>query len=332
MRPAILRRAAAWLAFGVAVGFGAPTQAQDTYPSRQITIIAPFAAGGSADIVSRIMAEGLTARLGQNVIVDNKPGGNSVIGIREAIKARPDGYTLLLGTLGANITPALMQKDYPFDPLRDYVPIAMMTEWSALFVVNKNVPVATLREFIAYAKARPGKINFGATGYGGLAHLVSEVMMQRTGISMQHVQYKSGAQATTDLLSGAIDAHMMSSAVAAGQIENPNLKFLAVASKHRLAIAPNVPTMAEEGYPGIDHTNWQGIFGPPGIPQAVRDRIAAAVLAVVSDPAAQAKLKQTGFEPLPLDGPATERMYRDELVRWTALIKERGLADAAGTR
>lgn len=332
MRPAILRRTAAWLVFGIAVGFAAPTCAQDNYPSRQITIIAPFAAGGSADIVSRIIAEGLTTRLGQNVIVDNKPGGNSVIGIREAIKARPDGYTLLLGTLGANITPALMQKDYPFDPLRDYVPIAMMTEWSALFVVNKNVPVSTLREFIAYAKERPGKINFGATGYGGLAHLVSEVMMQRTGISMQHVQYKSGSQATTDLLSGAIDAHMMSSAVAAGQIENPNLKFLAVASKHRLGIAPNVPTMAEEGYPGIDHTNWQGIFGAPGIPQAVRDRIAGAVLAVVSDPASQAKLKQTGFEPLPLDGAATERMYRDELVRWTALIKERGLAETAGAR
>ncbi|MBX9842892.1 MAG: tripartite tricarboxylate transporter substrate binding protein [Xanthobacteraceae bacterium] len=324
------------LVLGVVVGLLAPAhaqaQAQDNYPSRQVTIIAPFAAGGSADIAARIVAEALTVRFGQSVIVDNKPGGNSVIGIREAIKARPDGYTLLLGTLGGNVTPALMQKDYPFDPLRDYVPIAMMTEWSALFVVNEKVPVSTLREFIAYAKARPGKINFGATGYGGLAHLVSEVLMQRTGISMQHVQYKSGSQATTDLLSGAIETHMMSSAVAAGQIDNPKLKFLAVASKHRLGIAPKVPTMAEEGYPGIDHTNWQGIFGAPGIPQGVRDRIAREVFAVVSDPATQAKLKQTGFEPLPLDGAATERMYRDEIVRWTALIKERGLAEAAGAR
>jgi tripartite-type tricarboxylate transporter receptor subunit TctC len=315
-----------WLAFCSFVFFVAPAPAQDTYPSHQVTIIAPFAAGGSADIVARIIAEGLTGRLGQSVIVENKPGGNSVIGIREAIRAQPDGYTLLLGTLGANITPALMQKDYPFDPLKDYVPIAMMSEWSALFVVNKNVPVSTLKEFVAYAKEHPGKINFGATGYGGLAHVVSEVLMRRAGFTMQHVQYKSGSQATTDLLSGAIDAHMMSSAVAAGQIHNPNLKFLAVASKHRLGIAPNVPTMAEQGYPGIDYTNWQGIFGAPGIPQPIRERIAREVLALVSDPAFQAKLKLTGYEPLPLDAAATEQMYRDEFARWGPLMMELGLA------
>jgi tripartite-type tricarboxylate transporter receptor subunit TctC len=320
-------KARSWLVFcALALFVGTPASAQDQYPSRQVTIIAPFAAGGSADIVARIISEGLTTRFGQSVIVENKPGGNSVIGIREAIRAQPDGYTLLLGTLGGNVIPALMQKDYPFDPLRDYVPIAMMTEWSALFVVNKNVPVATLKEFIAYAKERPGKINFGATGFGGLAHVVSEVLMKRAGFTMQHVQYKAGSQATTDLLAGAIDAHMMSSAVAVGQVHNPDLKFLAVASKRRLAFAPNIPTMAEEGYPGIDYTNWQGIFGAPAIPPPIRERIAKAVLAVVSDPAFQAKLKSTGYEPLPLDAAATERMYRDEVARWGPLIKELGLA------
>ncbi|AMN44649.1 Bug family tripartite tricarboxylate transporter substrate binding protein [Rhodoplanes sp. Z2-YC6860] len=325
----IARRGTACLLFMLCAltAFGETARAEDPFPSHQITLIAPFAAGGSADIVSRILAEGLGTRLGQTVIVDNKPGGNSVIGIREAIKSKPDGYTILLGSLGANVTPALMQKDYPFDPLRDYMPIATVAEWSALFVVNKKVPVSNLKEFIAYAKERPGKINFGATGYGGLAHMVSEVFMQQTGISMQHVQYKAGSQATTDLLSGAIDAHMMSSPVAAGQIESTQLKFLAVASKHRLGVAPNVPTMAEEGYPGIDQTNWQAIFAPPGLPQPIRDRLAQEILAVASDPATQAKMKLGGFEPLPLDGPATERMYRDEIVRWTAIIKERGLGD-----
>jgi tripartite-type tricarboxylate transporter receptor subunit TctC len=151
--------------------------------------------------------------------------------------------------------------------------------------------------------------------------------MQQTGISMQHVQYKAGSQATTDLLSGSIDAHMMSSPVAAGQIESTQLKFLAVASKHRLGIAPNVPTMAEEGYPGIDQTNWQAIFAPPGMPQPIRDKLAQAIFAVASDPGTQAKMKLGGFEPLPLDGAATERMYRDEIARWAAIIKERGLGD-----
>ena len=153
----------------------------------------------------------LTAKLGQSVIVDDKPGGNGVIGIRETLKAAPDGYTFQLGSVGANVTPALMQTNYPFDPLKDYVPVAMVAEWSAILVVKKDLPVNTLAEFVAYAKARPGQLNFGATGYGGLAHLVSEVFMQKTGITMQHVQYKGGSQSTTDLLAGTLDATFMSS-------------------------------------------------------------------------------------------------------------------------
>ena len=318
------------LAFGTTLS----AQAQDNYPSRPITLIAPFSPGGSIDLVSRILAEGLGARLGQTVIVDNKPGGNGVIGIREALKAKPDGYTLLLGSVGANVTPSLIQPNYPFDPLRDYAPLAMVAEWTSIFVVKKDLPVSTLAEFIAYAKARPGAINFGATGYGGLAHLVSEVFMQQAGIRMQHVQYKGGSQATADLLAGTIDAHMMSSAVAAGHVGNANLKMLAVANRHRLGIAPDVPTMAEAGVPGVDQTAWQGVFVMPGVPQPIRDRIADAVLAVVSDADTQAKLRLTGFDPLPLDAVATEKMYREEIARWTTLVKERGLGPkpAAGSR
>ena len=194
-------KARLWLSLCLLVALAVPAFAQDNYPSHPVTLIAPYAAGGSMDLVSRIVAEGLTARLGQSDLVDVKPGGNGVIGIREALKAPPDGYTLLLGSVGANVTPSLMQPNYPFDPLRDYVPVAMVAEWSAILVVKKDLPVNTLAEFIAYAKARPGALNFGATGYGSFAHLVGEVFMQRTGISMQHIQYKGGSQSTTDLLS-----------------------------------------------------------------------------------------------------------------------------------
>jgi tripartite-type tricarboxylate transporter receptor subunit TctC len=220
-----------------------------------------------------------------------------------------------------------MQPNYPFDPTKDYVPIAMVAEWDAILVVKKDLPVNTLAEFIAYAKERPGKLNFGATGYGGLAHLVSEVFMQKTGVTMQHVQYKGGSQSTTDLLAGTLDATFMSSAVAAGQVNNPRLKMLAVASKRRLGIAPNLPTMAEAGAPGVDQTSWQALFCAPGVPQAIRERLAHATFAVVSDPVYQARLRATGFEPLPLDGPATEKMYHEEIASWTKLIKERGLAE-----
>lgn len=324
-----MKRAAGWGALAISLVFGVPgaSQAQDNYPSRPVTLIVPYSAGGSMDLVSRIVSEGLAAKLGQSVIVDDKPGGNGVIGIREMLKAPPDGYTLQLGSVGANVTPSLMQAAYPFDPNKDYIPLAMIAEWDAILVVKKDLPVNTLAEFIAYAKERPGKLNFGATGYGGLAHLVSEVFMQKTGVSMQHVQYKGGSQSTTDLLAGTIDATFMSSAVAAGQVNNPRLKMLAVASKRRLGIAPNLPTMAEAGAPGVDQTSWQALFCAPGVPQAIRERLASAIFAVVSDPVYQARFRAAGFEPLPLDGAATEKMYREEIASWTKLIKERGLAE-----
>ena len=308
---------------------GAPftALAQDNYPSRQISLIAPYAAGGSIDLIARILAEGLGARLKQSVIVENKPGGNGVIGIREVVKSKPDGHTLLMGSVGANVTPAAVQANYPFDPLRDYVPISMVAEWSAILVVTKDLPVANLAEFVAYAKARPGALNFGTTGYGSFAHLIAEVFMQQTGVKMQHVQYKGGSQATTDLLAGSIDAHMMSSAVAAGQVENPNLKMLAVASKQRLQLLPKVPTMAEAGVTGVEQTSWLAVFGPPGVPDGIRERIARELVAIARDPAYQTKFRSTGFEPLGLDAAATERVYREEIARWFALVRARGLAE-----
>ena len=320
------RLATLMLALAAIIVVASIASAQDTYPTRPITLIAPFAAGGSVDLVSRILAEGLTARLGQPVIVDNRPGGNGIIGIREALRAKPDGYTLLLGSVGSNITPSLMQSNFPFDPLRDYVPLAMVAEWTAILVVKQELAPNTVQEFIAYARARPGKINFGATGHGTFSHLMSEVFMQQTGISVQYVQYKGGSQGTADLLGGTIDAQMMSSAVAAGQGDNTRLKFLAIANKQRLPILPSIPTLEEVGISGVTQTAWQGVFSTPSVPQPLRDRIAREVFAITNDPAFQQKLRQSGFEPLPLNSAATERMYREELRQWTTLIKERGLA------
>jgi len=311
----------------LAVGLASPAAAQESYPSRQITLIAPYAAGGSIDLMARILAEGLTARLGQTVIVENKPGGNGTIGMREVVRAKPDGYTLLMGSVGANVTPAAVAANYPFDPVRDFTPISMPAEWSAILVVKKDLPVGTLAEFIAYAKARPGTLNFGTTGYGSFAHLIGEVFMQQTGISMQHVQYKGGSQATTDLLSGAIDVHVMSSAVGVGQAENPNLKMLAVASKRRLKLLPKVPTMAEAGVAGVDQTSWLGVFGPPGLPAAIRDRLSAALVAVASDERFQSKFLATGFEPVGSDAATFDAFYRAEVKRWAELVQQRGLKE-----
>jgi tripartite-type tricarboxylate transporter receptor subunit TctC len=283
--------------------------AQDNYPARPVTVIVPYAAGGSIDLVTRIAAEGLTERLKQSFIAENKPGGNGTIGIGAVVKAAPDGLTLQMGAVGANVTPALVQKNYPYDPARDYVPIAMVAEWSAVMVVKKDLPVTTLADFVAYAKARPGTLNWGTTGFGSFAHLVGEVFMQQTGVQMQHIQYKGGAPATNDLLAGTIDAHMMSSPVAAGQAGSPRLKMLAVASKRRLSAIPDLPTMAQAGVQGVDQTAWLCLFGPPGLPRPIRETLARAVVAIANDPAYAPKLRNTGYEPMGLGLADSEAMY-----------------------
>jgi tripartite-type tricarboxylate transporter receptor subunit TctC len=305
----------------------APAGAEDAYPSRQISLIAPYAAGGSTDLVARVIQEGLKARLGQSVMVENKPGGNGVIGTREVVKANPDGYTLLIGALGAQVIPAVMAPNFPFDPLRDFVPIARTAEWVAVMFVRKDLPVNNLQEFIAYAQARPGELNFGSSGHGSLVHLVAEVLMKQTGIKMQHVPYKGGATSMTDLLSGSLDVLFVSSPVAIGQVGNTRLKMLAVASKYRLKLLPDVPTMEEAGAPGVDSTSWLGVLGPAGLPVAIRDRLSQALVAIAADPETQAKLRNIGFEPVGADAAVFDAFFRAEVKRWAAFVQERGLKE-----
>jgi tripartite-type tricarboxylate transporter receptor subunit TctC len=303
-----------------------PAVAQDAYPSRQITLIAPYAAGGSTDLVGRVLAEGLKARLNQSVTVDNKPGGNGVPGTREVVKANPDGYTLLIGALGAQVLPAVMAPNFPFDPLRDFVPVSLVAEWAPVMLVKKDLPVSSLREFTAYAKARPGALNFGTSGYGSTVHLVAEVMMRQSGIRMQHVPYKGGGQSMNDLLSGALDVLFTSSPVAVGQAENPNVKILAVSGKQRLKLLPRVPTFVELGV-DVEQTQWLGILGPAGLPDAIRHKLSAVLVDLIRDADTQTKLRNIGFEPLGQDYVAFDAFFRAEVKRWAAFVRENGLVE-----
>ncbi len=302
-------------------------RAQDTYPTRQITLIAPYAAGGSTDLVARVLSEGLKARFNQPVTVENKPGGNGVIGTREVVKAAPDGYTLLIGALGAQVLPAVMAPNFPFDPLRDFVPISLAAEWAPVMLAKKDLPVSSLKEFIGYAKARPGALNFGSSGYGSVVHLVAEILMKQTGVKMQHVPYKGGGQSMTDLLSGSLDVLFTSSPVAVGQAENKNVKILAVAHKHRLKLLPNVPTMEEAGVPGVNQTQWLGVFGPAGLPDPIREKLSRALVDIVSDAETQNKLRNIGFEPVGTDFAAFDQFFRAEVMRWAAFVRENGLME-----
>jgi tripartite-type tricarboxylate transporter receptor subunit TctC len=313
------------LALLLVVAASAAAQAQEIYPSRQITIVAPFPAGGSTDLVARIIADGLRSKLGQPVIVENKPGGTGVIGTREVVKALPDGYTLLLGNVGALAIPAAMNPDFPVDPIRDLVPISMSAEFVGVMLVKKDLPINTLQEFIAYAKGRPGELNFGTSGTGSLVHLSAELLMQQANLRMQHVPYRGGANSMTDLLAGTLDVLFTSSPVAVGQVHNKGLKMLAVTSRYRLHALPDVPTMQEAGLRNYDVTGWLGVLGPAGLPLSVRDKLSAALVDIVREPDTQAKLRTIGFEPVGTDAAIFERFYRAEVKRWADFVKERGI-------
>jgi tripartite-type tricarboxylate transporter receptor subunit TctC len=302
-------------------------RADDPYPTRPITIIAPYPAGGSTDLVARILSEGLQARMNQPVTVENRPGGNGIIGTRDAVKAAPDGYTLLIGALGAQVLPAVMAPNFPFDPLRDFVPISMVAEWAGVMLVRSELPVNSLAEFIAYARARPGVLNFGSSGYGSVVHLIAEILMQKTGIRMQHVPYKGGSNSMTDLMSGSLDVLFTSSPVAIGQAANPRVKMLAVASRHRLKLLANVPTMEEAGVPGVDQTQWLGLLGPPGLAESIREKLSRACVDIIDETDTQDKLRDVGFEPVGTDAATFDAFFRSEVKRWAAFVKENGLME-----
>jgi tripartite-type tricarboxylate transporter receptor subunit TctC len=304
-----------------------PAIAQENYPSRQITLIAPFAAGGSTDLVARVISEGLRAKLGQPVIVENKPGGTGVIGAREVVKADPDGYTLLLANAGATVIPAAMSHNYPIDLNKDLLAIGLTAEFVGVVMAKKDLPVNSMQEFIAYAKANPGKLNFGTSGIGSMVHLSAELLMKETGIKMQHLPYKGGSNSMTDLLGGTIDALFVSSPVAVGQADNKNLKMLAVTSRYRLQALPNVPTVEESGVPGFDTTAWMGVMGPAGIPPAIREKLSAALVDLARDPDTQAKLRKIGFEPIGKDAAAFQEFFRGDVQKWTDFVKDRGLKE-----
>jgi tripartite-type tricarboxylate transporter receptor subunit TctC len=301
--------------------------AQDAYPSRSITLVAPFAAGGSTDLVARILSEGLRTRLGQPVTVDNKAGATGILGLREVANARPDGYTLLIGSAGSLITPAVMLRNFPIDPVRDLQPISLSAEWSAVMLGRRNLPANTLTEFVTYAKSRPGALNFGTSGYGSLVHLLAEALMKEAGITMQHLPYKGGSNSMTDLLSGTLDVLFTSSPVGVGQVGNPNLKILAVSGKHRLQQFPDVPTMVESGFSNVDQTSWLGVLAPVGLPTPIRDKLSAALTETVRDPEAQARLRAIGFEPLGVEHAAFAEFIKTDLARWGTFVRERGLAE-----
>jgi tripartite-type tricarboxylate transporter receptor subunit TctC len=314
---------AVWLL--LAVLFLANAAAAQTYPSRQIRMIVPFPPAGITDLSGRLMAEGLRAKLGQPVIVENKPGANGIIGLREMLKAEPDGYTVMVGTLGSVAIGYAIDANAPFDPMRDMAPVAGTAEYATAMVVNKNLPVLSVRDFIDYAKARPGKLTFGSTGVGAMDYLAVELFMKQTGTSMVHVPYKGGPAALNDLMGGSIDVLIEVFPVVMEQIRTGLVKGLAVSSPYRLPSVPDLPTFTEVGLPAVTLTGWIGLYAVPRTPLEIREKLAAALVESVKQPDMQAKFRAIGFEPTGLGVQAFSDHHAAEIKRWVAFLAEIGL-------
>jgi len=303
----------------------AGTAAADTYPSRPIRLLVPFPPAGISDLSARLVAEALRARLGQPVIVENKPGANGVIGLKEMLKAEPDGYTLMIGNVGSVVISYAIDANAPFDPMRDMVPIAGMAEYATAMVVNNKLPAASVAEFVAHAKERPGRLTFGSTGVGALDYLAAELFMRQTGVRMVHVPYRGGPLALNDLIGGSIDVIIEVFPVVMEQIRSGQIRALAVSSPYRLPAVPAVPTFAEAGVPGIELTGWIGVYGPPGLPADVREKVGATVVEAVKQPEMGEKFRAIGFEPTGLGVAAFSALHGSEVRRWTAFLTEMNL-------
>jgi tripartite-type tricarboxylate transporter receptor subunit TctC len=297
----------------------------DNYPSRPIRLLIPFPPAGITDLSGRIVGEALRAKFNQSIIIENKPGAMGLIGLRELLKAEPDGYTLMVGNLGSVVLTYAMDPRVGFDPMKDLVPIAGTAEYATTMVVNKSVPVNSVKEFIDYAKARPGLITYGSTGEGSMANLSTRLFMKQTGVQMVHAPYRGGNLALNDLIAGHIQLIIEVSPVVVEQVNAGTIKGLAVSSPYRLPQHPNLPTFAEAGVAGVVVTGWLGLYGPPGLPNDVREKLGAAIVEIIKQPDVIAKLRQISFEPTGQGVKEFTDLHAAEVKRWVAFYTEQGL-------
>ena len=310
-------------ALAAAAALPRPASAQ-AWPTRPIRWIVPFPAGGTTDLIARLMAQWLTERLGQTIIVENKPGGGTNIGVQAAVNAPPDGYTLLFTVATNAINPSLY-KSLPFDFQRDIAAVAGLAELPLVMEVNPALPAKTVPEFIAYAKANPGSINFGSFGARTISHLAIELFRLSTGIDVVHVPYQGGAPMTTDLLTGRVQAGIDALPNALPHIRAGGLRALAVLPLARSAALPDVPTMAET-IPGFEVSTWSGVGVPAGTPPAIVARLSREIAAGLADPGLVARFAEVGAVPLRLSSDEMRAAIARDVAKWARVVKTAGIA------
>jgi tripartite-type tricarboxylate transporter receptor subunit TctC len=299
------------------------SQAQDAWPAKQpIKIIVPFAAGGTSDVLARVLAERLSAALKQTVVIDNKGGAGGVIGADAAAKAPPDGYTFVLGTIATHaINPVLMPK-MPYDATKDFAPVILLGSISNVLIVGADQPYKSVKDLVAAARAKPGDIVFAAAGQGSSQHMSGETFKLLTGTEMTFISYKGSAPAIQDLIGGQVPVSFETVTVAAPHIKSGKARALAVTSAKRTRVLPDTPTMQEAGVPNFDVASWQALYAPAGTPPAIVSRMNAEVEKILATPEVAVKLDNLGLEHAPNTPAQFAEFNRAELVKWAKIVKD----------
>jgi len=299
------------------------SHAAETYPSRPLRMVVPYAPGGNTDVLARLIAQRLTQSLGQQVVVDNRPGGNTLIGTELVARAPADGYTIMLTTLTFTVVPTLYKK-LPYDALRDFTPLTLAVTLPNVLVIHPAVPARTLKEFISHAKANPGKLSYASTGSGTSPHLSMELLKSMADIDLVHVPYKGGAPAMTDLIGGQVVAQFIGLPVAMPHITSGKLRALGVTSNKRASVAPNIPTIGET-LAGYELDPWFGVFGPAGMPKAVTDRLYDEIVRILRAGDMKDYLNSLGAEPIGNTPAQFAAHIKAEIGKYAKIVKAAGI-------
>ena len=314
------------LALGLTLMFAAPAHA--AYPERPVTMVVPFAAGGTTDILARIVAEELGKRLGQQIVIDNRPGAGGNTGTAVVAKAEADGYTLVMGTIGTHAINSSIYKRMPYDPVRDFAPVTIVATVPNVLVAHPSAPFRTVTELIAYAKANPGKLNFASSGAGSSIHLSGEMFKAMTETEIEHITYKGSGPAVIDMISGQVPLMIMFDNLPSSlsQIKAGKLMALGVTSAARTPILPDVPTIAEAALPEYEATPWFGVLAPAGTPKEIIDRLNGEIVAILGMPAVKERLLEQGAEPVGDTPEHFAEVIKADLTKWAALIDKVGIS------
>jgi tripartite-type tricarboxylate transporter receptor subunit TctC len=312
------------LAAGALLLLAQPAAAQQPYPAKPVRLVVPSAPGGGTDITARVMAPKLSEFLGQQVVVENRAGAGTMIGGEVVARAAPDGYTLLMGISTLAINPA-MYKKVPYDALKDFAPITQAVSLPNILVVHPSLPVKTVKELVAFAKARPGQLQFASAGVGTNPHLAAELFLSMTGTKMLHVPYKGSGAGVIDVIAGHVPVMTPSILTGLPHTKAGRLRALGVTSAQRAGGAPEIPTIAEAGVPGYEAVQWFGILAPAGTPRAVIDRVHREAVKVLQSADIKERLKADGADPVASSPEEFAAFLRSETVKWAKVVKAVGI-------